>query len=198
MVVGVTGGIGSGKSLVAKAICSFENTVYYHADEEAKKIMNSSASIKEQVISVFGQDSYLDNRLNRTYISSIVFKQPELLQKLNSIVHPIVKDHFRGFIKSQDENTLIIYENAILFEIGSDVVCDRIISVNAPVHLRIKRVVERDNISEENVQDRINNQWPDSKRNLLSNYVICNVDKNKTLLKIKNIYNILTKNPTFI
>tara|TARA_R110001632_G_scaffold152588_2_gene270267 strand:+ start:3452 stop:4048 length:597 start_codon:yes stop_codon:yes gene_type:complete len=197
MVVGITGGIGSGKSFVAKAICSFANTVYYHADEEAKKIMNSSLSIKEQIISEFGQDSYSDNQLNRTYISSIVFKHPELLQKLNSIVHPIVKEHFRNFIKSQNENTLIIYENAILFEIGSDVICDCIISVNAPIDLRIKRVVERDHISEMNIRDRIKNQWPDSKRNLLSNYLICNVDKNKTLLKIKNIYNILTKNSTF-
>tara|TARA_R110000787_G_scaffold234375_7_gene341278 strand:- start:4591 stop:5187 length:597 start_codon:yes stop_codon:yes gene_type:complete len=197
MVVGITGGIGSGKSFVAKAICSFANTVYYHADEEAKKIMNSSLSIKEQIISEFGQDSYIDNQLNRTYISSIVFNHPELLQKLNSIVHPIVKEHFRNFIKSQNENTLIIYENAILFEIGSDVICDRIISVNAPIDLRIKRVVERDHISEMNIRDRIKNQWPDSKRNLLSNYLICNVDKNKTLLKIKNIYNILTKNSTF-
>jgi dephospho-CoA kinase len=196
MVVGITGGIGSGKSLIAKTLCSFANTVYYHADEEAKKIMNSSLPIKEQIISEFGQDSYIDNQLNRTYISSIVFKQPALLQKLNDIVHPIVKEHFINFIKSQQENILIIYENAILFEIGSDVVCDTVISVNAPVDLRIKRVAKRDNVSERNVLDIIKNQWPDSKRNLLSNYVICNIDKHETLLKIKNIYNFLTKKPT--
>jgi len=197
MVVGITGGIGSGKSLVAKAFCSFQNTVYYHADEEAKNLMNTSASIQQEIILEFGKKSYQDNQLNRTYISSMVFKNPELLKKLNSIVHPAVKAHFKNFINSYNPNTLIIYENAILFETGSDLVCDVVISVCAPLKERIKRVVERDHINEEKVMDRIMNQWPDSMRNLLSNYLVINIDKKETLLKIKNIYNILTKNLTF-
>jgi len=197
MVVGLTGGIGSGKSLVAKAFCSFQNTVYYHADEEAKNLMNTSASIQQEIILEFGKKSYQDNQLNRTYISSMVFKNPELLKKLNSIVHPAVKAHFKNFINSYNPNTLIIYENAILFETGSDLVCDVVISVCAPLKERIKRVVERDHINEEKVIDRIMNQWPDSMRNLLSNYLVINIDKKETLLKIKNIYNILTKNLTF-
>ena len=197
MVVGITGGIGSGKSLVAKAFCSFQNTVYYHADEEAKNLMNTSTSIQQEIILEFGKKSYQDNQLNRTYISSLVFKKPELLKKLNSIVHPAVKAHFKNFINSYNPNTLIIYENAILFETGSDQVCDVIISVCVPLKERIKRVVERDHINEEKVMDRIMNQWPDSKRNLLSNYLVINIDKKETLLKIKNIYNILTKNLTF-
>lgn len=197
MVVGITGGIGSGKSLVAKAFCSFQNTVYYHADEEAKNLMNTSASIQQEIILEFGKKSYQDNQLNRTYISSMVFKNPELLKKLNSIVHPAVKAHFKNFINSYNPNTLIIYENAILFETGSDLVCDVVISVCAPLKERIKRVVERDHINEEKVIDRIMNQWPDSMRNLLSNYLVMNIDKKETLLKIKNIYNILTKNLTF-
>jgi len=197
MVVGITGGIGSGKSLIAKAFCSFQNTVYYHADEEAKNLMNTSASIQQEIILEFGKKSYQDNQLNRTYISSLVFKNPELLKKLNSIVHPAVKAHFKNFINSYNPNTLIIYENAILFETGSDLVCDVVISVCAPLKERVKRVVERDHINEEKVMDRIMNQWPDSKRNLLSNYLVINIDKKETLLKIKNIYNILTKNLTF-
>ncbi len=197
MVVGLTGGIGSGKSLVAKAFCSFQNTVYYHADEEAKNLMNTSASIQQEIILEFGKKSYQDNQLNRTYISSMVFKNPELLKKLNSIVHPAVKAHFKNFINSYNPNTLIIYENAILFETGSDLVCDVVISVCAPLKERIKRVVERDHINEEKVIDRIMNQWPDSMRNLLSNYLVINIDKKETLLKIKNIYNILTKNLPF-
>ena len=127
----------------------------------------------------------------------MVFKNPELLKKLNSIVHPAVKAHFKNFINSYNPNTLIIYENAILFETGSDLVCDVVISVCAPLKERIKRVVERDHINEEKVIDRIMNQWPDSMRNLLSNYLVINIDKKETLLKIKNIYNILTKNLTF-
>ena len=100
MVVGVTGGIGSGKSFVAKELCSFENTAYYHADEETKKLMNHSGEIKDKLIAVFGEESYLENQLNRKYISSIVFTDPKKLEQLNAIVHPIVKKHFRDFIKS--------------------------------------------------------------------------------------------------
>ncbi|MFY0631355.1 MAG: dephospho-CoA kinase [Flavobacteriaceae bacterium] len=196
MVVGVTGGIGSGKSLVAKHLCSYKNTVYYHADEEAKKLMNQSDEIKNQLLTAFGSDSYLENKLNKLYISSIVFKDPSKLKLLNSIVHPIVKKHFKDFINNQPDNILIIYENAILFEIGSDVVCDYVIAVNALLEDRINRVVKRDNTTREAVIDRIKNQWPDFKRNLLSNYIIWNIEKKDTLLKIKKIHNNLTKKQT--
>ena len=196
MVIGITGGIGSGKSLVSDIFSSFENTVYYHADIEAKKIMNTSDLIRKQLISEFGPKSFIDNELNRSYISSIVFNNPKSLKKLNSIVHPVVKANFKEFITINGSKSFIIYENAILFEIGSDVVCDVVISVNTPIQTRIERVMKRDNISERDVLDRIKNQWPDFKRNLLSNYVISNIEKEVTMLKIKNIFNILTKKPS--
>ncbi len=193
MVIGLTGGIGSGKSFIAEVICSFENTVYYHADEQAKNIMNTSTDVKNKIISIFGDDSYQNNVINRKYLSSLVFKDANLLHKLTKIVHPIVKNHFKKFIQNQNDNTLVIYENAILFESGSDAFCDIIISVNAPKDLRIKRVIERDNISKKEIKKRIKNQWSDSKRNLLSNYIINNIEKSETLLNIKKIYNFLTK-----
>lgn len=198
MVVGVTGGIGSGKSLVAEELCSYENTTFYHADEEARVLMNESVEIKNQLIDAFGEDSYLDNQLNRTYISSLVFSDSSKLKQLNSIVHPSVKKHFRDFVSNQSENTLIIYENAILFEIGSDIICDYVITVNATLNDRIERVIKRDNCSKEAVMERIGNQWPDNKRNMLSNYIIFNLDKNETLLKIKKIHKILTKKQSLI
>ena len=120
MIIGITGGIGSGKSLVAEAICSQPNTVYFHADEEAKKLINNQISIKNKLIEAFGDQSYQDQKFNRKYISKLVFKDSSLLKKLNSIVHPEVKIHFANFINSQEKNTFIIYENAILFETGSD------------------------------------------------------------------------------
>jgi len=194
MVIGITGGIGSGKSLVARAMCDLDKSiVYYHADEQAKILMNTSFVVKNQLISVFGENSYLENQLNRKYISSLVFNQPKLLQRLHEIVHPVLKNHFIQFIKSQKKNTLILFENAILFEAGSDSICDVIITVNAPLNRRINRVIKRDNTTEQDVKNRINNQWPDIKRNLLSNYIINNIEKSETLLKIKKIYNILTK-----
>ena len=198
MIVGITGGIGSGKSLVAKIICASDDTAYYHADKEAKLLMNTSPSLKENIIAVFGEKSYQDNTLDRKYISSLVFKEPKLLKSLNSIVHPAVKEHFRNFIASQKENTLIIYENAILFETNGDLICNIIISVNAPEEIRVKRVMERDNVTKKQVKDIIKNQWSETKRNLLSNYTILNIEKEETLLKTKNIYNILTKKSLFV
>ncbi len=197
MIVGVTGGIGSGKSLVAKTICSFENTIYFHADKEAKLLMNNSAVIKDKIIAAFGQKSYDNGVLNKKYISSLVFKNPHQLKVLNTIVHPQVKEHFKKFVESQNKNTLIIYENAIIFETNSSSICDIIISVNSPRNIRIKRVMKRDNSTKIMVENIMNNQWSDAKRNLLSNYIINNIEKEETLLKIKKIYNFLTKKLPF-
>ena len=193
MIVGVTGGIGSGKSLVAETICSFENTIYFHADKEAKLLMNNSLVIKDKIIAAFGQKSYDNGVLNKKYISSLVFKNPHQLKVLNTIVHPQVKEHFKKFVESQNKNTLIIYENAIIFETNSSSICDIIISVNSPRNIRIKRVMKRDNSTKIMIENIMNNQWSDAKRNLLSNYIINNIEKEETLLKIKKIYNFLTK-----
>ena len=197
MIVGVTGGIGSGKSLVAETICSFENTIYFHADKEAKLLMNNSAVIKDKIIAAFGQKSYDNGVLNNKYISSLVFKNPHQLKVLNTIVHPQVKEHFKKFVESQNKNTLIIYENAIIFETNSSSICDIIISVNSPRNIRIKRVMKRDNSTKIMIENIMNNQWSDAKRNLLSNYIINNIEKEETLLKIKKIYNFLTKKLSF-
>ena len=197
MIVGVTGGIGSGKSLVAETICSFENTIYFHADKEAKLLMNNSAVIKDKIIAAFGQKSYDNGVLNKKYISSLVFKNPHQLKVLNTIVHPQVKEHFKKFVESQNKNTLIIYENAIIFETNSSSICDIIISVNSPRNIRIKRVMKRDNSTKIMIENIMNNQWSDAKRNLLSSYIINNIEKEETLLKIKKIYNFLTKKIPF-
>ena len=194
MIIGITGGIGSGKSLVVNELCSVNNTVYYHADEEARHLINSSVTIKSKIIEVFGKESYCNNKLNRKYISELVFKDSVLLGKLNGIIHPEVKIHFANFIKNQQTNAFILYENAILFESNSDLLCDVIISINAPKELRIKRVMARDKVAEKQVKAVMKNQWSDAKRNLLSNYYIKNIDKGETLLKIKKIFNNLTQN----
>ena len=193
MVVGITGGIGSGKSYVAQCFLSLPNTVYYHADEEAKKLMNSSEEIRTQLIQTFGDQSYVDGKLNRPYIASIVFSNPEELQKLNAAVHPAVRKHFKQFVDTQTRETLIIYENAILFESKSDVVCDFVITVTAPKDIKIERVMQRDQVSKEEVLKRMSNQWIDTQKILLSNYMILNISKQETLLKVQKIHNILTE-----
>jgi dephospho-CoA kinase len=193
MVVGITGGIGSGKSFVAECFLKYDNTVYYHADAEAKKLMNTSEEIRSQLIEEFGAKAYESGMLNRPYIASLVFNNPDRLQKLNSIVHPLVRKHFKEFIRKQSKETLIIYENAILFEIQSDLACDVVITVTTPKETRIQRVMQRDQVSEEEVLKRMQNQWSDTQKILLSNYIILNISKEATLLKVQKIHNILTE-----
>lgn len=193
MVVGITGGIGSGKSFVAECFLKHDHTVYYHADAEAKKLMNTSEAIRTQLIAEFGEEAYSSGILNRPYIASLVFNNTKRLQKLNSIVHPLVRKHFKEFIEKQSKEIIIIYENAILFEIQSDLACDVVITVTAPKETRIQRVMQRDHVSQEEVLKRMQNQWSDTKKILLSNYIILNINKEETLLKVQKIHNILTE-----
>lgn len=194
MVIGITGGIGSGKSTVVRMFSEFKNTAIYIADDEAKKLMHSSPIIKNKLISEFGKEVYIKNQLNRPFLASIVFKNKIKLNILNSIVHPIVNNHFQEFILINAKKQYIIYENAILFENGSNIFCDKIITVTAPENIRIKRVLERDKTTENTVRNRIKNQWSETKKTLQSNYKIENLTLTNTKKEILRIHNILTKN----
>lgn len=194
MIVGLTGGIGSGKTTVANLFAKFDNVAVYNADIEAKKLMNSSIIIKSKVIEEFGEDSYKNNELNRPFIASIVFKNKNKLAALNAIVHPEVKKHLEEFIALNIDKSYVLYENAILFENKSNLICDIIISVYAPLHVRIERTTLRDGSSKKEVEDRIKNQWLEDKKLLQSNYVIYNLDKETTQSQVIRIHNILTKN----
>ncbi|MCL7753248.1 dephospho-CoA kinase [Polaribacter sp. Z022] len=193
MVVGLTGGIGSGKTTVANIFAKFDNVVIYNADLEAKNLMNTSLKIKSKMIEEFGEDSYKNNQLNRPYIANIVFNDKSKLETLNSIVHPEVKMHFQQFIKMHKKSHYIIYENAILFESKSNLKCDIVISVYAPLNLRISRTMLRDEIAKKDVENRINSQWKEDKKLLQSNYIINNITKEATHNQIINIHNILTQ-----
>jgi dephospho-CoA kinase len=193
MVVGLTGGIGSGKSTVLERFKALGAVAIYNADVEAKKLMNTSPIIKSKLIGLFGKDAYKDNQLNRSFIASVVFSDKEKLEKLNAIVHPEVYDHLNSFIEENRFKDYVLYENAILFENKSDVFCDYIITVIAHENIRIDRVVARDGISRQEVEKRINNQWLGVKKALLSNYVIINEDLKTIDNQIVNIHNNLTK-----
>jgi dephospho-CoA kinase len=193
MIVGLTGGIGSGKTTVANIFAQFDGVIVYNADSEAKKIMESSSIIKSKIIEVFGQKSYENNQLNRPFIASIVFNDTVKLGKLNAIVHPEVKRHFQQFVIQHKNKDYIVYENAILFESESNLKCDIIISVYAPIEIRTERVMLRDKSSREAIEARIKNQWLEEKKLLQSNYMICNIDSKKTHIRVIDIHNILTK-----
>lgn len=194
MVVGLTGGIGSGKSTVLARFALVDNIAVYCADIEAKKLMNTSGVIRQHITALFGDQAYKDGVLNTAFIGSIVFGNKEQLKQLNAIVHPEVYKHLKAFIKKNEDKDYIVYENAILFENKSDNFCDVIITVLADEDKRIARVVSRDNIAATDVIKRMNNQWDDAKKVLLSNYIVHNNDLNTLESQIIKIHNNLTKN----
>jgi len=188
-VIGITGGIGSGKTTVANLFAA-EGIPVYIADEEARKIMQYP-DIIEQIRKTFG-DSVFDNEiLNRARLSQIVFNDSEKLNLLNAIIHPVVRKHFEIWVKLHQDAPFVIYEAAILFESGSYKNCDFIITVTAPVELRIQRVIQRDQTTRDQVLRRINAQWNDEQRSSKSDFVIENLDAKTTKIEIDKILKIL-------
>jgi len=171
-VIGLTGGIGSGKTTIAGFFNEMGIPVYI-ADDGAKRVMQS-AEIIEAVKTTFGESLFDNNVLNRSKLAEIVFKDADKLARLNSIVHPAVKKDFESWLLEHQSCEYVIYEAAILFESGRYKECDYIITVTAPEEIRIERVIKRDNTTRENVINRMKMQWNDEKRISLSNFVINN------------------------
>ena len=188
-IIGLTGGIGSGKTTVANHFREVGIPVYI-ADDEARKIMQSEEIIFE-IKKTFGDSIFDDAILNREKLSQIVFNNPAKLKLLNAIIHPAVNKHFQDWIVNHKENPYVVYEAAILFESGSYKNCDLIITITAPIEERIKRVIERDTTSREKVLDRIKAQWSDDQRIAKSDYVINNLNHKATKAEIDKILKIL-------
>ena len=170
--VGLTGGIGSGKSTVAKIFEVLGVPVYY-ADDAAKHIMNTDAELREKIISTFGAGSYVNNELNRPYIASIVFENTEKLALLNSLTHPAtIRDAERWM--QQQTSPYVIKEAALIFESGSAENLDYVIGVFSPLPLRIKRIMERDNVTRDEVMKRMSRQIDEDIKMRLCDKVIVN------------------------
>lgn len=187
-VVGLTGGIGSGKSTLGKWF-EEKGIPVYEADLEAKNLMNQDGELKKQLIDLLGEQTYQNNQYNRTYVSSLVFNNKELLEKLNALVHPAVFNHFHRWIENQNA-PFIVKEAAILFESGSYRDCDWIVSVVADEKKRIERVMKRSGLSEAQILERMNNQWTDAQRIEKSDFVI---ENNANLKALKIQFNQLYK-----
>ena len=185
-VIGLTGGIGSGKTLVSNLFAELGVPVYI-SDVEAKKLMHSNKEVKTAVTALFGEEAYYKGQLNRKFIAEKVFSDKSLLEKLNAIVHPAVAKHFEAWKKMQTSD-FVIKEAAILFETGGNKNCDKVILVTAPKAIRIKRVIKRDNVSEESVKQRMNNQWSDNRKEKLSDYIINNKNIDDTKVNVLKIY----------
>ncbi|MDP2334956.1 MAG: dephospho-CoA kinase [Bacteroidota bacterium] len=184
--VGITGGIGSGKSTVCR-IFKVLGIPVFEADSVAKQLMNTDQQIREQLIGLFGSSVYLsDHTLNRKYLAEIVFKNPSLLAKLNAMVHPAVGKAFDDWYLIQ-QAPYALHEAAILFESGFYKKMDKTIAVIANENERIDRVMQRDKINEELVRQRIKNQLNDTERIKLADYVISNNDNELIIPQILEI-----------
>ena len=170
--IGLTGGIGTGKSTVAKMFAS-KGVPVYDSDVRAKRLMSYDQGLVKELIATFGDDVFVNRELNRSYLSSIVFNSYIELKKLNDIVHPFVAKDFKKWSSSQNSK-FIIKEAAILFESGAYLNVDKIILVSCPLSVRIQRVSQRDGISEEEIMKRVNNQMMQTEKAALSDYIIDN------------------------
>ncbi|WP_299209804.1 dephospho-CoA kinase [uncultured Dokdonia sp.] len=187
MIVGLTGGIGSGKTTVAGFFKKLGIPVYI-ADDEAKRLMEISPEIRVEIIQLLGENAYIKEIPNKKYIADKVFKDQLLLEQLNAIIHPRVAAHFKNWYKQQ-ESPYVIKEAAILFENGGYKQCDFMILVMAPLKIRIERVKKRDQSSEEEIYKRMNAQWSDSKKIALSDVIIENTFLDQTKEKVARIHN---------
>ena len=188
-IIGLTGGIGSGKTTVANHFIAAGIPVYI-ADDEARKIMQSPEILKK-IEKIFGSVIFIKEVLNRQKLAEIVFSNSDKLKQLNAIIHPAVKKHFGNWILNYKNSPFVIYETAILFEGGSYKDCDKIITVTAPLETRIERVIQRDKTSRENVLKRIKMQWTDDQRLGKSDFVIENINPEITKSEVGKILKIL-------
>lgn len=173
--IGVTGGIGSGKSTVCKVFLALGIPVF-EADQIAKSLMNTDQEIYGKLVNLFGATAYLpDHTVNRKYLAGIVFNNPSLLAQLNAIVHPVVRKTFFDWCDKQ-KSPYIIHEAAILFESGFYKMMDKTITVITNENERVQRVMKRDGITLEMVNERIRNQWSDEERIKLADFIIRNND----------------------
>lgn len=188
-IIGLTGGIGSGKTTVANYLIAKGIPVYI-ADLEARKITESKKVIN-QIEKVFGVDVIENNKVNRAVLATIVFKDKKKLAQLNAIIHPEVKKHFKKWLKSKVDYKFVVKESAILFESGSYEDCDAIILVTAPLETRIERTMKRDNVDRESVLQRINNQMPEEEKKIKSDYIIQNTSLKDTHVQLDELLNYL-------
>jgi dephospho-CoA kinase len=188
-IIGLTGGIGSGKTMVAKYIKSLGIPVYI-ADDEAKKIMTTDAVI-QAIIKEFGTEVIDNNKLNREKLAQLVFNNSEKLEKLNKIVHPQVKKHFESWLEMNKNAPFVLKETAILFESGSNKYCDAILTVTSPLETRLQRVIERDKTDRASVLKRMESQWTDEQRIAKSDFVIQNISIDDTKKQVNEILKLL-------
>lgn len=188
--IGLTGGIGGGKSTVAKVFEVLGMPVYY-ADDAAKKLMNEEGPLKQQIQKIFGATAYRNGQLDRKYVADIVFKNPDKLQLLNALVHPATINDAQKWMQRQ-RTSYAIKEAALIFESGAQQQLDYVIGVYAPTPLRIQRTMQRDGITEEEVIARINKQLDENSKMQLCDFVIVNDEEQLLIPQVVEVHKKIT------
>lgn len=183
--IAITGGIGSGKSTVCKVFEQLDFPVFY-SDVEAKNILRENELVKSQIIELLGEEAYQNNELNRSYISGKIFSDISLKEKMNSIVHPAVRLVFENWATIQ-KSKIVFNEAAILFETGAYKNFDSTILVTSPESLKIKRIIARDNCTEQEARLRIKNQWADEDKIKLADFILNNDESEPLLQQISDL-----------
>ena len=183
--IGLTGGIGSGKTYIAEIFSRLDIPVF-NSDIEGKKCMQKNDSVRKQIINLFGKGIYNNDKLDTAKIGTIVFNNHEILKSLNAIIHPVVIEKFNMWASDQNSD-IVIKESAILFESGTNKELDKIICVSAPEGTRIQRIIERDGLTKKEILSRINNQISQEEKEKLSDFIIQNDGKELILPQILNI-----------
>ena len=183
--IGLTGGIGSGKTRVSK-IFAEKGYKIFNSDEIAKMIIKNDYSVKNSIINFFGTNSYIGDDLNSRYISEIIYSDKVKLNYLNSLVHPMVFHQFEKFLKS-NLNSKILVESAILFESNFYKMLDDNILLISPKADRISRIIKRDNINRSEIEKIMSVQWSDKKKISLATYVIENINFAETSMQILSL-----------
>jgi dephospho-CoA kinase len=188
--IGLTGGIGSGKSIVAQILITMGYPVFF-SDKAGKELMVSNRKVKAEVVELFGDKAYLNGELNRSWVAEMIFHENKLKEKLNAIIHPAVRHAFDEW-SSQQKSPLVFNEAAILFETGSYRSFDATVLVTADEEIRIARTMKRDGIRREQVIARIKNQWSDEKKMKLADQIIVNNPESLLVPQVEDVLKHLT------
>ncbi|MBB4035836.1 dephospho-CoA kinase [Dysgonomonas hofstadii] len=192
IILGITGGIGSGKSTVSQ-LFELCGVPVYIADNESKRLVATSPVIRKKLTGLFGEELYEGGVLNKALLASHIFNDKQKLETVNAIIHPVVAEDFNEWLKHHKEKDIVAHEAAILFESGFNKLMNKVVMVYTPLEIRIERTMARDNTSREKVQERIQNQMPDEEKAELSDFIIVNDGTYSLIEQVTNIIQQLRK-----
>ena len=190
--VGVTGGIGSGKSTVCEMFAQLGVSLY-DCDSQAKRLMSESEAVRSQIIETFGEDAYLNGELNRAFLAERVFGDAEQLALLNGIVHPAVREDFRSWCEEHQTEQYVMIESAILFDAGFESEVDVVLAVLAPRELRVMRVCNRNGLTPAQVEERIAHQMSDDELHARANFTMVNISLDYLQSDVEAMHKILNR-----